>query len=426
MRKQHRKASNPFNLVRKLRVAFKDVLAHLTMSLDADRELAYRVLAGQLEDRITSAMDKSVFADSINYPRLVEFDPKDPMETAFKVENTLYTLRELPSVYDTPELRLKGRAGIVQDIKAGYISWLKDYAKDLDLLNKGSGKTKGNKRTFLYMMGKIRTYKLLWRLLSTAANFAAVAVILQEISGIFYNLSKFGTMSYMVSNSQLTGTLLTLTMPVLAYKILKLVESAFSKRKVNIDKFDSISKTSAEFPEVNRFLVSHEERGLAKQAKVFDFLTGKIDLGEVEDLLKNHHKKANVDVRSVNDIQLSFKARKRTYFFKGHISQNKEKVRSASLSSILFGRHLRNNLSRGMNPRDKNSVIIEFLPNYNKMGIAPVKGLRPLRVYVNPSQKSVHSDFRDDIRMKLSLDRLNQAFYSAEFRLSNPSPSPRH
>ena len=29
-------------------------------------------------------MDKSVFIDSIDYPRLLEFDPRDPMETVFK------------------------------------------------------------------------------------------------------------------------------------------------------------------------------------------------------------------------------------------------------------------------------------------------------------------------------------------------------
>ena len=260
MRKQYRRASsNPFNLVRKLKTAFKDVLAQLTMSLDAERELAYRVLASQLEDRIISAMDKSVFIDSIDYPRLIEFDPKDPMETLFKVKGRLYTLKDLPSVYDTPKLRLKGRAGLVQDIKAGYISWEKDYAKDLELLNQGAKEIKGSKNTFLYMLSKIRTYKLLWRLLTTAANFVAVAVILYKISGIFFMLSKFGTMSYMVTKSQLAGGLLTVSAPVFAYKILKLIESAFLKRKVNIDKFDNISKTSSQFPEIHKFLLQQGE-----------------------------------------------------------------------------------------------------------------------------------------------------------------------
>jgi hypothetical protein len=260
MRKQYRKASgNPFNLVRKLKTAFKDVLGHLAMTLDAEKELAYRVLASQLEDRIISAMDKSVFIDSIDYPRLMEFDPRDPMETVFKVKGKLYALRELPSVYDTPLLRHKGRAGLVQDVKAGYISWYKDYAQDLDMLNKGAKGLKGDKSTFLYMLKEVRTYKLLWRLLTTAANFTAVAVILYKISGIFYLLSKFGTMSYMVSQGQLTSGLLTVSLPVIVYKILKLIESAFLKRKVNIDKFDSISKTSTQFPEINKFLLQQGE-----------------------------------------------------------------------------------------------------------------------------------------------------------------------
>ena len=162
-------------------------------------------------------------------------------------------------MYDTPKLRLKGRAGLVQDVKAGYISWQKDYAKDLELLNQGAEEIKGSKNTFLYMLSKIRTYKLLWRLLTTAANFVAVAVILYKISGIFWMLSKFGTMSYMVTKSQLASGLLTISAPAFAYKILKLIESAFLKRKVNIDKFDSISKTSTQFPKSTSSYYSKEK-----------------------------------------------------------------------------------------------------------------------------------------------------------------------
>ena len=162
-------------------------------------------------------------------------------------------------MYDTPKLRSRGRSGLVQDVKAAYLSWHKDYAKDLELLNQGAKEIKGNKNTFLYMLSKIRTYKLLWRLLTTAANFTAVAVILYQISGIFFNLSKFGTMSYMVSNSQLASGLLTVSLPVIVYKILKLIESAFLKRKVNIDKFDSISKPLLNSPKSTSSYYSKEK-----------------------------------------------------------------------------------------------------------------------------------------------------------------------
>ena len=63
----------------------------------------------------------------------------------------------------------------------------------------------------------------------------------------------------MVSNSQLASGLLTVSLPVIVYKILKLIESAFLKRKVNIDKFDSISKTSTQFPEIHKFLLQQGE-----------------------------------------------------------------------------------------------------------------------------------------------------------------------
>ena len=83
-----------FNIGRKLKSAFKDVLANLAMSLEVDRELAYQLLASQLEDRIITSMDKSVFIDSFSYPSLYEFDPRNPIESIFEVEGKKYSLKD--------------------------------------------------------------------------------------------------------------------------------------------------------------------------------------------------------------------------------------------------------------------------------------------------------------------------------------------
>jgi len=249
-----------FNLLNELKASFKDVLANLTMTLETEKDLMYGVLASQLEDRIISAMNKNVFIDSFEYPKMIQFDPENPMMSIFKVEGKKYTLRHLPKHYDTLKLRHEGRAGILDDIKGAYGSWYADHGEALKILNED---VKPSKSTFRKMMDMVKRYsKLLWRLLTTVVSFTAVYVAVMKISAIVMKIYQFAGTDSMerIPPSQLKGMLIAAAIPVVIFKVMKLIESAFNKRKVNLDKFESQAKTSSQFPEISRFLMTYEAK----------------------------------------------------------------------------------------------------------------------------------------------------------------------
>lgn len=132
---------------------------------------------------------------------------------------------------------------------------------------------------------------------------------------------------------------------------------------------------------------------LEKQSSILDFFTGKISLREIESLIEKEHKSADVDIKSENDISLSFELNSRTYWLEGHFVQSKDKVKVSSLSNILLFRKLKNMSPKDRSLNDPSLLVIEFKPDFNKMGIAPIS-IRPLKIYIDTKEKRIlRSDF---------------------------------
>lgn len=231
----------PNTIARKIKSAFKDVLANLTLNLQIEKKLAMQVIASELENNILQSMDKSAYFDSYKYPELKEFDPKSPMDSLFEVDGKKYLLRNLPSHYDDPSYEFEGRGGIMDDVKAGFSTWYRQYGKALDLLNEDKDPTKAYNN---FMENLKRYSKLGWRLISLVVNFLAIKPVIVGIATTL-SLALNPNVSVYFPPNVLASGFLAVAVPVVIYKVMKLIEAAFAKKKVHLDMFDEMASKKA-------------------------------------------------------------------------------------------------------------------------------------------------------------------------------------
>jgi hypothetical protein len=159
---------------------------------------------------------------------------------------------------------------------------------------------------------------------------------------------------------------------------------------------------------------SLEERlsRLEKQSSFLDFFTGKISLREIESLIKKKHRSADVDIKR-GKINLSFELNSRTYWFEGHFVQSGDKVKVSSLSNILLFKKLKNRSPKMRSLNDPRLLVIEFRPDFNKMGIKPTD-IGSLNIYIDTREKLIlRSDFGEPLLFRNFMKNLRKALVTS-------------
>lgn len=148
---------------------------------------------------------------------------------------------------------------------------------------------------------------------------------------------------------------------------------------------------------------------LEKQSGFFDFFTGGLSIKDVVRIIDESHREAKVSLESPDKIIFSFTLGDVDYWFKGHIVRNKKKVRASALSSISIFNKLMGGSSQGVKLTDPDLLVVEFTPDFRKMGLKETKtSLGALNVYIDSYDKElVKSEFKDSLKFKPMIKELN-------------------
>jgi hypothetical protein len=270
------------NIIKPLSTVAKDIISTLMSISKKNKSRYFESASANLEARINRALEKNLLFGGSASVTVLSFNEKNPIESLLEAEffvngekiTKKFKISEVEKIVEKSEVMGK-------DIMGSYISWWKDWESGLKVVITG----KVDKNAIEITMGTIKKYsKFLYRILTAFIKLSSLISIFKllpkTIVMIVTTLSQ-GPLGFLYLPAVLfldeavdflnTGAGIGITSLVakVVDMILKSIEGAFRRRKVNIDKFNeligkqaSVNKYASKYPHTYSMLLRLESAGI--------------------------------------------------------------------------------------------------------------------------------------------------------------------
>ena len=258
------------NWFKPLIAASEDLVSTFKGSIVSNKDNFASAAEMNLKARLTEALQRSMLFGRNTSISIEKFDAKKPLNSVLKVSYTLngeirFIDFTLSSVQSNKEIDTKTQ----KDIMGAYVSWWKDWGDSLDVIMNGKAPSKSMVQATIAFL--TRKFKFLGRLLSALAKFEAKITTIQFLLAAVVALviCFCGPMGLLYASPKLGVSLGLMSAAKVADMILKAIEGAFRRRKVNIDKFNeligkqaSVNKYARKYPHTYSMLLRLEGAGI--------------------------------------------------------------------------------------------------------------------------------------------------------------------
>jgi len=258
------------NWFKPLIAAAQDLVSTFKGSIISNRDTFASAAEMNLQARLTEALQRNMFFGKTTSISVEKFDAKNPVNSVLKVSYSVngeprFLDFTLSSVQKIREIDSKTQ----KDIMGAYVSWWKDWGDSLDIVINGKSPSKSMVQSVIDFFS--RKFKFLGRLLSALVKFGTKIRTLTLIPTLVASLivCLCGPLGLVVGSTVAMNQIGLMTLPKVVDMILKMIEGAFRRRKVNIDKFNeiigkqaSVNKYASKYPHTYSMLLRLEGAGV--------------------------------------------------------------------------------------------------------------------------------------------------------------------
>ena len=258
------------NWFKPLIAASEDLVSTIKGSIVRSKDNFADAAEMNLKARLSEALQRNMFFGKTPSISVEKFDAKNPVNSLIKLSFSLngdprvlnFTLSSVQKVREIDSKTQK-------DIMGAYVSWWKDWGDSLDIVINGKSPSKSMVQSVIDFFS--RKFKFLGRLLSALVKFGTKIRTLTLIPTLVASLiiCLCGPLGLVVGGTVALNQIGLMTLPKVVDMVLKMIEGAFRRRKVNIDKFNeligkqaSVNKYASKYPHTYSMLLRLESAGI--------------------------------------------------------------------------------------------------------------------------------------------------------------------